>query len=305
MRRLIKIFKALSSIRLKTLYHLILKASVKQLPSITVVKTKNGFISGFQNDILFNEAVENGINEKYFVELVSKILKPEDIVMDLGGNIGTHSILMSNIVSEGKVFTFEPQSLIYSILQNNILLNNRKNIDTYRFACSDKDFETISMEPYSFMGKRINTGALRVDLNGVSGDLALTRTIDSFNFEKLNFIKIDIQGSEVKALRGAKKTIAKLKPYMFIEIEQQHLLAMNTSAKELIEIILSLGYSLYRIVSSYTCDHICVPNEKVSQFEKIIHPNLNLKLSSKISGSEVELSFKNEKDNNYSSIISR
>jgi FkbM family methyltransferase len=200
------------------------------------------------------------------------------------------------------VLTFEPQSLTYSILQNNILLNSCKNIDTYRFACSDKDYETISMQPFSFVGEKINNGVLRVDENGFSGDLALTRTIDSFNLERLNFIKIDIQGSEVKALMGAKKTISKFKPYMFIEIERQHLLAMNTSAKELIELILSLGYSLYRIENSYPCDHICVPNEEVSHFEESISPDLNLKLSPKISGSKVELSFKNEKDQNYSSI---
>jgi FkbM family methyltransferase len=246
-----------------------------------------------------------GLIKSHFVEFVSKILKPGDVVIDLGGNIGTHSLLMSDLILDGRVITFEPQSLTYSILQNNILLNNRKNIYTYRFACSDKDFETISMQPFSFVGESINNGALRVDLNGSAGDLALTRTIDSFNFEKLSFMKIDIQGSEVKALMGAKKTISKHKPYMFVEIEQQHLLAMNTSAKELIELILSLGYSLYRIENSYPCDHICVPNEKAYKFEEDVLPNLDLTLSSKISGSEVELSFENQNAQNYSSIISR
>jgi hypothetical protein len=161
------------------------------------------------------------------------------------------------------------------------------------------------MEPFSFIGERINNGSLRVDLNGSTGDLALTRTLDSFNLEKLNFIKLDIQGSEVRALKGAKKTINKFKPYMFIEIEQQHLLAMNTSAKELIELVLSLGYSLYRIENGYPCDHICVPNDKLSNFEATILPKLDLTLSSKISGSEVELSFENEKAQNYSSILSK
>lgn len=275
------------------------------MPTITVVKTKNGSISGLENDYLYKAAVESGINESHFVELVTKILKPGDVVLDLGGNIGTHSLFMSNLVLDsGRVITFEPQSLTYSILQNNVLLNNRKNIYTYKFACSDRDFETISMQPFNFVGDSINNGALRVDLNGSAGDLALTRAIDSFNFEKLNFIKMDIQGSEVKALTGAKKTISKHKPYMFIEIEQQHLLAMNTSAKELIELILSLGYSLYRINNSYPCDHICVPNEKVHKFEQIFIPDSNLTLSSRISGSKVELRFENENAQNYSSIIS-
>ena len=162
------------------------------------------------------------------------------------------------------------------------------------------------MQPFSFVtepgGDHVNNGALRVDLNSFSGDLALTRTIDSFNFEKLDFIKIDIQGSEVKALRGAQSTISKFKPYMFLEIEEMHLQAMGTSSKELIELVLSFQYVLYRIENEYPCDHICAPIEKAENFEKNIAPNLGFTLSPKISGSKVELLFAHEKSQNYKSI---
>lgn len=302
MKRMLNILKAISSLNFRTLYYLILKASLKELPKVDVIKTKKGTFCGFKNDYLFQQAIKNGINEDHFVSVASCLLSSNNVAIDLGGNIGTHSIVMSKLVGTGTIFTFEPQSLVFSILQNNLLLNNCNNVVTYRFACSDSDFKTISMQPFSFSGKKINNGALRIDTNYFSGDLALTRTLDSFNFKRLDFIKMDIQGSEVKALRGAKKTINNHRPYMFIEIEEKHLNAMNTSTKELIEVILSFNYCLYRIENNYPCDHICVPLEKIEEFEIKIKHNLNLNLSKKISGKFVEVSFKNLKDQNYKSI---
>jgi len=86
-------------------------------------------------------------------------------------------------------------------------------------------------------------------------------TLDSLNLTKLNFIKMDIQGSELKCLRGAKNTILTNKPFMFMEIEEKQLVNFNTTSSELIEYTKSLGYKLYRIVvNSYvTDDHLCIP----------------------------------------------
>ena len=157
-------------------------------------------------------AISQGTNENHFVKLAECLLESNSVALDLGGNIGTHSITMSKLVKEGEVITFEPQALTFSILQNNLLLNECKNVTSYRFACSDEDFKTISMQPFNFFTEPgddyINNGRLSVDLNSFLGDLALTRTIDSFNFEKLDFIKIDIQGSEAKA---KKNTISKFR----------------------------------------------------------------------------------------------
>lgn len=302
MKKIFNLIKALPSLSFRTLYNLILNASIKELPKIDVINTDYGTFSGFKNDYLFQQAIKYGINEDHFVSVASCILTPDSVSLDLGGNIGTHSILMSKLSEKGKVYTFEPQSLVFSILQNNLLLNKIDNVAAYRFACSDNDHDIITMQPFNFFGKRINNGALRVDLSSLLGDMALTRTIDSFKFKRLDFIKIDIQGSEVRALKGAKSTINRHRPYIFVEIEEQHLRAMNTSSKELIETFLKMNYCLYRIENHYPCDHICVPLEKAKDFYIKIKPKLNLRLSEKISGDVVEVKFENFADQNYKSI---
>lgn len=295
---------SLSSINLRNLYHLILISSAKSLPRLCIVDNDKRIFSGLQNDYLFQQAIARNTNEQHFSEILEVLHKKNWVAVDMGGNIGTHSIDLSKKLSQGSVLTYEPQALTFSILQNNLLLNACDNVKAFRFALSNEDNQVVSMQPYIYDNEFINVGAVGIDSKGFIGDLVITKKLDSFQFTRLDFIKIDIQGSEVRALQGAKATIQRFKPYMFIEIEQQHLLAMNTSAKELIELILSYGYALYRIENDYPCDHICVPIERLLEFDSQIVPQLNLTLSSVIKGTKVTILFEHAKAQNYASIVS-
>ena len=279
-----------------------IRALSGDVPKVTIESTKHGIFCGFKNDYLFKQAIEKGIHEPHFVELVDNLLLPTDIALDVGGNIGTHAMLLSKKLSEGHVYTFEPQSLVFSVLQNNLLLNSCNNVTAYRFAVSNEDHSTISMQPFTFNKKSINNAALRIDLDGAMGDFTLTRTLDSFNFKKVSFIKIDIQGSEVRALNGAKELILKQKPIIFLEIEEQYLQELGTSTKELIETLFSLNYALYRIETDYPCDYICVPIDKVDTFENTILKKLSFKTSKKITGKSVKVSFSKSTDQIYENL---
>lgn len=276
-----------------------IRALKGDIPKITIESTKHGIFCGLKNDYLFKQAIENGVHEPHFLNLVDNLLSPTDVALDVGGNIGTHAILLSKKLKEGHVYTFESQSLVFSILQNNLLLNNCNNVTAYRFAVSNENHSTISMEPFTFNKKSINNAALKVDLEGAMGDFSLTRTLDSFEFKKVDFIKIDIQGSEVNALKGAKNLILNQKPVIFIEIEEQYLRDLGTSSKELIETIFSLNYVMYRIETEYPCDYVCVPKEKVDSFEKNTLKKLSFKTSKKISGKSVNVFFANTTDQIY------
>jgi FkbM family methyltransferase len=191
---------------------------------------------------------------------------------------------------------------MFSILQNNLLLNNRKNVTAFKFAISDVSHNVISMEPFSFYGQQTNIGALRVSLSESSGDFCVTRSLDSFCFDEISFIKMDIQGSELKALAGGGELIKKSRPFIFIEIEEQHLRALRSSTKELMEKLFSLGYGIYRIETEYPCDHICIPLEKVAYFEEQIAKNYRVPISEMIYGKEVNVYFRKEGDQNYSKV---
>ena len=247
-------------------------------------------------------AIEFGSNEDHFKKIAECLIFPDANVLDVGANIGTHTLILSKIANAGRVFSIEPQSLIYSILQNNLLLNNCSNIHAYRFAVSDLDNEVLTMEPFSFMGENINNGSRRVETLGrYSGDWVLSKKIDSFNFPKIKFIKLDIQGSEIKALKGAESLILRDRPILFIEIEEVYLKEFGGSSKELIEMILSYDYVLFRIMNDYPCDHLCLPREQVENFERTVIPSLDLNLL-KIDGKKVSLVFDSFDSMNYKSI---
>ena len=279
-----------------------IRALTSKIPEVAIKSSDHGIFCGFENDYLFKQAIEKGVHEPHFVELIDNLLQPTDIALDIGGNIGTHSILLSKKLLKGHVYTFEPQSLVFSILQNNILLNSCNNVTPYRFAVSNKDHTTISMQPFTFNKKSINNAALQIDLEGALGDFTLTRTLDSFKFKKIDFIKMDIQGSELMALEGAKKLILKQKPIIFIEIEEQYLQNLGTSTKELIETLFSLNYALFRIETNHPCDFICVPIDRADSFENTILKNLSFQTSKRIFGKSVEVFFSKSTDQIYKKI---
>ena len=129
----------------------------------------------------------------------------------------------------------------------------------------------------------------------------LSKKLDEFNLPPISFIKMDIQGSEVNALRGAKETIMRHKPIMFVEIEEQRLRSFKSSSKELIELLLGYGYTLFRVMTDYPCDHICVPKEKVGEFVLSVLEEFSYKVE-KIEGEKVNLFFNRAKDQNYERI---
>ncbi|MEQ9893624.1 FkbM family methyltransferase [Pectobacterium aroidearum] len=299
--KIVALMSAIKQLSFRTAYQIIIRATDDK-PKVTVKESNHGTFCGFENDYLFQMALTNGSNESHFEEIVNIILNETSNVLDVGANIGTHAILLSKVAHKGKVFSFEPQSLVFSVLQNNIIMNHCSNVTAYRFAISNIDNETISMEPFSFKGDKINNGALRIDNSGnFLGDLVLSKKLDSFNLPKIDFIKLDIQGSEIKALSGANDLISRDRPIIFVEIEEQHLKSLGGSSKDLIEKILGLDYVLFRIETDYPCDHLCIPKEKINYFDSEIRPKLSLELSI-IEGKRVALTFESEFSQNYKNI---
>lgn len=207
--------------------------------------------------------------EEYFTEFVKLIINKNDYVMDVGANLGYHTITLSELVgNDGKVYSFEPQRIIYQQLNSNIFSNGLDNVYSYNNAVGEDERYVNIVEPdYHFNQNIINTGNTGINHKN-AGKNVKQITIDSLQLPKLNFIKLDIQGSELSALKGASNTISKFRPYMYIEIEESQLINFNINKNDLINYIKEIGYNLYKIHVNYnnlkgpTDDHICLPIEK-------------------------------------------
>ncbi len=139
-------------------------------------------------------------------------IKPNDVVIDAGANEGVLSLVYSKKVGiNGKVFAFEPDSQNMIFLKKNILLNNNsENIESIIKGLWSQD-DTIKFYEAGTVGSSI----FYEDENSTKVSIQVT-SIDSFvqlkAINNLNFVKMDIEGAEIEALKGAVKTIKKLRP---------------------------------------------------------------------------------------------
>lgn len=144
-----------------------------------------------------------------------------DVVYDLGAHVGFYSLLASKLVgNKGSVFSFEPFPQNVSYLKKHIALNNIKNIIVLEKGISFEDCRGAFDSPGSSAAGRINDKKS----SGLSIEIA---SIDSLLERKEiappNVIKMDIEGGEYNALRGAEKTLKKYDPVIVFATHSQRL----------------------------------------------------------------------------------
>jgi FkbM family methyltransferase len=150
-------------------------------------------------------------------ELVNKcrqILKEGDVVVEVGANIGSHTVPIAKHVGEtGRVHAVEPQRLIFQILCANLICNEVFNVNTYHAAAGDQPGKI--KVPDLDIGSEYNFGAVRVaSEEGIEVPLI---TIDGLNLDRCDLIKVDAEDFEPQVMLGSYKTINKFKPVIYLE----------------------------------------------------------------------------------------
>jgi len=249
--------------------------NIDQNISLYFKENKYGNFCLIENDLISNFIKDNGHWEEHLCYFYSKIIKPDSIILDGGANIGFHTIQFAYLANKGKVYAFEPQSLIYNVLSTNILINGFSDIvSQYRLGLSDKEstetFTSILNPGISGFGDTINEFCInwggRGFIEGDGDEEATTVTIDSFNIPKLDFIKLDIQGFEYKALLGGINTIKNNMPTIFIENYDGRCSddeEVKKRERDPIDWLLNLGYKGYRLLFGNGDDCIFTTDQDV------------------------------------------
>ena len=178
---------------------------------------------------------------------VLKLLKPDWVIFDIGSYFGYYALLACRHSGpRGKVFAFEPFSQNYNFLCENKRLNAFNNLTTINLAVTDrKGVQTFRVPPTFNQG----SGGLAGTEHGAL--YVQTTTLDDFvhnnHLTRLDFIKMDVEGSEVLALAGGKETIQRFQPILMIELDPGKLNKLNQTPQGLIRAISDLGYKIYRV----------------------------------------------------------
>ncbi len=203
-----------------------------------------------------NKIFWRGAHEWDIIFILSKLLKKTDIVFDVGANIGEISLHSASLVSQGKVYAFEPVSMIRKELQNNINLNpHLKNITIIHQGLGDK---INSLPIYHESTEKYNEGIFSIypenPLSSECIENIQINTIDNIlneqKINRVNLIKIDVEGHELMVLQGAKNTLLKYKPYLIIEISQKNIETAKYKAEDILFFLNQLGYKNFYIIKT-------------------------------------------------------
>jgi FkbM family methyltransferase len=206
--------------------------------------------SGAPDDVIINCIKAGKIFEPEIVDTAKRFVKKGSIVLDVGVNFGQMSILFSEMTGDdGVVYAFEADDFVFDVLKKNIDANGRKNIEPIFGAVFNESGKELFFPKQDF--KRFAAyGSYGIDPNADSGRKVTSLMIDDIDFAKsISFMKVDVQGSDLFALQGARETIRQHRMPILFEFEQQFQDEFGTSFQDYVEFVDSIGYEFAEVIS--------------------------------------------------------
>lgn len=230
-------------------------------PDLAFFRTPIGYYylpTNVPTDIVIKEMKNGRIFEPEVVEVAKQCIMPGSTVLDVGASFGQMTLLFSNFVGvHGRVYSFEADAFVYQVLVKNIAANHRSNVTAFCRAVYDKSGETMFYPVPNF--KRFGSyGSYGLDPNAREGRQVETMTIDSLDIRTpISFMKVDVQGSDLFALRGAVETIRSHRMPVIFEYEEQFQEEFRTCFQDYLEFVESIGYKIDKVV--YGINYLIVP----------------------------------------------
>jgi len=158
--------------------------------------------------------------------VLKRLVKSGDTVLDIGANVGYISLVLAKCVGKnGKVFSFEPDSKNFASLKRNIELNPDCNIAPISMAVSDSH-QPIRLYQAKFDFNDSAHSILPSEKHSSDFVEIEATTIDEFvtshGLKKVDVIKIDIEGAEMKAFNGMSETLRQSRPFVVCELCEEH-----------------------------------------------------------------------------------
>ena len=201
-------------------------------------------------DVVRNTIIDNKIFDNEVYEHSKKFIKENSIVIDAGANYGQMSILFSKIKPNVKVYSFEAYKYISDILLKNAEINNA-NVKVYNCILSDENKKNLAITE-SNLKEFNNYGSnfIEFNTNKNSKNFVDSIKIDDLNIQQaISFMKIDVQGYDLKVLVGAEKTIKKNKMPIIVEYSKEFEKKFNYSFSDFLAILKKLNYKIEKKIS--------------------------------------------------------
>jgi len=180
--------------------------------------------------------------DKMFLDEIDKIkkyIKQGDTVIDVGGNLGFFVLILNELVGvTGKIYSFEPSSMLKNKLAATIQNNNIRNVTIVNLALGEAEGNTTLH--YNPKQSGLSSIVSDFEKNSLSEEIKIT-TLNKFSENipgRVSFIKIDTEGYEPQVLNGAAELIIRDKPTIYIELGGEY----QASSADALKILNELNY---------------------------------------------------------------
>jgi FkbM family methyltransferase len=166
-------------------------------------------------------------------DLLRKVLKPGDVAIEAGANVGGLTVALADIVGEkGKVFAFEPEPAYF----------NRLDANTFRYGNVFLVRACLSSAEGSFSSRAVPAGKVHAPGWNTNGDEYSTDVslIDAGQYGRVDLLKVDVDGQEHEILKGAEQTIDRCRPLIYVEHDRPE------RYPDMLPWLAAKGYRLYQ-----------------------------------------------------------
>ena len=203
--------------------------------------------------------------EPEFMDLIENTVALDDVVFDLGGNIGYATLLFSRLVgAKGSVIAVEPSSRNFELLSHNVDINGISNVTVMQIAIG------------------LHTGEIELNLTDQSNMNSILESASSvakelvpwWNFSELvsdlkvspNFIKMDIEGAETLVIKGMSSFLTETERCSIIMEVHPNMYGPHNDVTEMFDILQQTGFRVSRLISA---SHHSLPDWAASKYQPI------------------------------------
>jgi FkbM family methyltransferase len=182
--------------------------------------------------------------ERHFAALFSSLVGPGDQCVDVGANVGVHTVRLAKLAGRGgSVIAIEPEPSLADRARRNIELNGLANAHVVNAAASDKSGHTVLYRPGAFDTNRARASLLcHPYLTGAAVTVPVV-TVDEVSDGPVTLIKIDVEGHEAAVVRGAAKIIERDVPTVLFEYAPQ---LLDDASRTPFGWLKEQGYEMFR-----------------------------------------------------------
>jgi FkbM family methyltransferase len=184
--------------------------------SVRIMGQNVSFFVADETDLIQKEHFHGKFYESEELKIISEFFPAGGIFVDIGANVGNHTVFVARFLSPLKIIVIEPNPATFEILKANIALNRldgRVDVSYLGIGLSNTSARAVAITPAGNLGgTRLHLSEEQSGLRVVPGDALLFG-------HRIDFLKIDVEGMEIDVLEGLKRTIAEQRPRIFIEVD--------------------------------------------------------------------------------------